>query len=581
MPPLLSILFLLLLLLGGLPTAAALDLNYGPVAAGSNLSRVAQTLLTQQKLPRSDQNRLMAILLAANPEAFNQPCNINTLKRGVILTLTGAERLSQVDSRAAAAFIEQGYRRELNDSTEAACLALQPLYAQFKAPPAVVTPPVPPKPEPAAPPLPEPIAPPKPEPAAPPLLEPIAPPKPEPAAPPLPEPIAPPKPEPPAPPKPEPVVSPQPEPPVVDLKWMKIETMLADYWQTQPHPQNPHWLQLWPRVLAGAATVEYQVLNVVSKESNSYVLALAKLLEIFRQQQLKVALTVVNIDQSPERLKAALQFAEQNHFHLIFSMGSEAADYLSADYAHGAIPVVTSINKDPVLLGQVASYAGNPGGKIAYTSLNVPLALQMQYLKILKPNLRVMGLMYDQNHKQVVGTEVKPLKEELARQSIAVVDIAVSSQEEAAVQLATRMPLAVAEMQALDPKLEDSLFWVTSSTAIFAHIAEINRHSGTIPVVAGIPNAVTSGAESAVVAFGIDRRSNAHLAALYAVQILQQQVDPGTLPVGVVTPPDISINFRVAKKIGLKIPFRYFENATFIYDNKGQLVRDFGQNVVH
>ena len=135
-------------------------------------------------------------------------------------------------------------------------------------------------------------------------------------------------------------------------------------------------------------------------------------------------------------------------------------------------------------------------------------------------------------------------------------------------------------MQKLDPGLNNSIFWVTSSTAIFSNIETVNKYTERVPVIAGIPNAVATGENSAVIAFGVDRRTNAHQATLYAIDILKGRKKPGNFPVGIVTPPDISINFLVAKKIGLKIPFFYIENATFIYDYTGQVVRDFGENLV-
>ena len=70
----------------------------------------------------------------------------------------------------------------------------------------------------------------------------------------------------------------------------------------------------------------------------------------------------------------------------------------------------------------------------------------------------------------------------------------------------------------------------------------VREHSSVIPVVSTNPNAVREGADSAAVAIGIDRRNNAHLAAIYALRILRDDVDPGSLEVGVVTPPDIALN---------------------------------------
>ena len=56
-------------------------------------------------------------------------------------------------------------------------------------------------------------------------------------------------------------------------------------------------------------------------------------------------------------------------------------------------------------------------------------------------------------------------------------------------------------------------------------------------------------------------------------------MSPGELPVGIITPPDIAISFAKAREIGLKIPFGFFESATFIYNPDGVLVRDQGQLV--
>jgi putative ABC transport system substrate-binding protein len=47
----------------------------------------------------------------------------------------------------------------------------------------------------------------------------------------------------------------------------------------------------------------------------------------------------------------------------------------------------------------------------------------------------------------------------------------------------------------------------------------------------------------------------------------------GSLPVGLVSPPDIAISFRKAREIGLRIPFRFFESAGTIYDYAGNRVR--------
>ncbi|MBF0218651.1 MAG: hypothetical protein HQL49_03860 [Gammaproteobacteria bacterium] len=364
-----------------------------------------------------------------------------------------------------------------------------------------------------------------------------------------------------------------------DLAWMKVEKLLRGKWQSMTHAYNENWLLIWP-ANSKATESRYSIVVAVSKESKSYVLALDKLLEVLQLNGISAALTIVNIDTEALLMYELMRYAEAEKANLIFSMGSQAEVLLHDHYRQSSIAVVTCTNKDPVLLGQIESYSGGgEGSNIAYTSLNVPLTVQMQYLRLLRPNIKVIGLMYDKNHKEVMETEVGPTKKLLQEEGVEVVDVAVEDLESAAATLEIRMPEAVAEMRAHDPDLKNSLFLMTSSTAIFSHTKTINNFSGNIPVVAAIPNAVTTGADSAVLAFGIDRRSNAHLAAQYAVSILRDGVKPADLQVGVVTPPDISVNFMVAKKIGLKIPFHFLELATSIYNYEGKIVRDFGKDV--
>ena len=71
----------------------------------------------------------------------------------------------------------------------------------------------------------------------------------------------------------------------------------------------------------------------------------------------------------------------------------------------------------------------------------------------------------------------------------------------------------------------------------------------------------------------------AAVAALYGADILTGKSQPANMKVGVVSPPDIAINFLRAREIGLKIPFSFFEAATFIFDAGGRPVRIRGQTV--
>ena len=83
---------------------------------------------------------------------------------------------------------------------------------------------------------------------------------------------------------------------------------------------------------------------------------------------------------------------------------------------------------------------------------------------------------------------------------------------------------------------------------------------------------VKAGNDSAVMSIGISFESNAHLAAIYGADVLAGTRKAGELPVGIVSPPDIAINFRKAREIGLNIPFNFVESASKLYDYDGNEV---------
>ncbi len=138
---------------------------------------------------------------------------------------------------------------------------------------------------------------------------------------------------------------------------------------------------------------------------------------------------------------------------------------------------------------------------------------------------------------------------------------------------------SVNKMRKSDPSLENSIFWITGSTAIFREIQTINEFSDRVPVLSLVPEVVKAGDDSAVMAIGITFDSNAQLAAFYGADVLLGRVKAGDLKVGIVSPPDISISWRKAREIGLDIPFSFFESASYVYDYEGKLVRYRGKLV--
>jgi len=242
--------------------------------------------------------------------------------------------------------------------------------------------------------------------------------------------------------------------------------------------------------------------------------------------------------------------------------------------------VVSVCSKDPVLLGQIADYGAGSGNNIAFTSLDAPTNLQLTYLLRLKKNLQNIAIMYARDNISAVQTQVKPMVSLAQKEGIRVIDVVVEDQDKAREELVRKVPQAVEKIRTTDPDQRDSIFWITGSTSVFQEIETIDRLAGNIPVLSVVPEIVREDDASAVLSVGVSFENNALKAALYALEILENNVKPGDLEVGLVSPPDIAINFKKAREIDLTIPFSFFESASTVYDYDGEVVRYKGERIL-
>ena len=319
-----------------------------------------------------------------------------------------------------------------------------------------------------------------------------------------------------------------------------------------------------------------KVFVLYPKPSSAYDVAISKILTVFANKGVNAEFTVYNYGGDEKQGEQAIAMAEKKGSELIFSMGSRSTAYLWNNYKGGEIPVVSVCSKDPVLLGQMDSYDHGSGTNFAFTSLNMPVEVQMAYIVDFMPDLRNFAILVDSQNVSAVETQANPMAELAREKGINVVMLSVDDPKNAAAELDELVPSAVATMRKSDPLLERSIFWITGSTAVFREIKTINANADRVPVLSVVPEVVAEGTDSAVMSIGISFESNAHLASLYGYSVLQGTAKVSDLRVGIVSPPDIAINFLKVREIGLDIPFNFIESATFIYGYDGQAVRSTG-----
>jgi putative ABC transport system substrate-binding protein len=389
---------------------------------------------------------------------------------------------------------------------------------------------------------------------------------------------------PPATPAPETSSQPAPSPEnteIPEIEWFQPMDEIVAGWTVRHDPGiNPLLVSLVPRDTAGA-TQPSKVLFLYTRTHIDFDKSVSTVLSTLSDQGLVVEAAVYFAQDEIAGFEA-LAYAEEKDYDLIFSVGSSTTSFVYENYRGRPIPVVSVLSKDPVLLGQMPNYTDGSESNIAYTSVGIPVELQMNYFRELVPGLKNIAILYAEENSSVVVAQVEPLDEYAKTTGINLVHVAILFQddpEQARRDIEQKLPEAIEALWELDPEMTKSVLLVTSSGSITQQFETVNALSGTVPVVSLFPELVREGSVSAVLSVGVSFESNSILAGVYGAQILRGEAEPGRLPVGVITPPDIAISFAKAREIGLKVPFHFFESATFVYDPDGKLVRAKGQVV--
>lgn len=359
--------------------------------------------------------------------------------------------------------------------------------------------------------------------------------------------------------------------------WFKVSQEALAGWRIEVAPGDANRLTILPRQ-PGAAP-PHRILVLYPRASSAYDIAIGTILGVFQERDIEARFTVINFGRDDARGNAALAEAESGGDELVLSMGSESTAWLFDHYRGGRLPVVTVCSKDPVELHQMRDYENGSGTNLAFTSLNMPVAEQMAYLREIWPGLKNIGVLVDSRNESAVRTQSEPLLRLARAAGINGIEVAVKDRAMTAGELQVLVPEAVATMRRTDPALKDSVFWVTGSTAVFREIETINRGADRVPVLSAVPDVVKAEGRGAVMSIGVGFVSNAHLAALYAADVLTGRAKAGELKVGIVSPPDIAVDFRRAREIGFRVPFDFFERASTVYDGQGRLVRSDGKRI--
>jgi putative ABC transport system substrate-binding protein len=372
------------------------------------------------------------------------------------------------------------------------------------------------------------------------------------------------------------------------LDWLELSRNVYENWTVSKLPDNPSTLIITPKGEKPSLNQKV-ILALIPIESSVYGVAVSTNLNLFRQNNIPAIFVVVNYGEIEDYGLSLLEEAKKNKIDLVLSVGSRATSFIYKHFRNETIPVVTNASKDPVLSDQIESYLGGSGNNIAFTSINPLPETLITYLLELKASqtLKNIAILYAKSNKSAIETQVEPIARITKQEGINSILLGINDPDPTTIkaELAKLIPSAIEKMRETDSDLNSSIFFLTGSVSVYEEISTINNYAQNVPVIAALPDVVKEGSDSAVLSIGAQMENVSYKASLYAMEILSPKTTEerllvaGKLDVGIISPPDIAINFCRTKKIGLKLPFDFFEGASFIYDYYGRKVRAFGEKV--
>ena len=182
--------------------------------------------------------------------------------------------------------------------------------------------------------------------------------------------------------------------------WFKYSPRILEKWVVEA-TESPNHVELEP-IRRPASGVRKRVLVIYPRPSSAYDISITKILNVFEGKLIDASFTAMNFLNDPARGRAIMKRSEAGNYDLILAMGSETTAWLWENYRGGRIPVVSVCSKDPVVLGQSPGYNRGSNTNFAFTSLNMPIDVQMAYVHDLKPKLRNIAILVDSRNVSAI-----------------------------------------------------------------------------------------------------------------------------------------------------------------------------------
>ncbi len=246
--------------------------------------------------------------------------------------------------------------------------------------------------------------------------------------------------------------------------------------------------------------------------------------------------------------KEIMKQLDQARYDLIITVTSDALT-LAQHFLKKTPTLYTNVN-NPLFLGFTTLDA--LGGNISGASYYVPIITQLDFLKRILPHVKKLGFLFDEKNRSRQA-EVRESR-----------DVCKTLGFKYAIRLISRAEELAEKVEELLEEGAEAIV-VTSSETIYEnlHLFKPLCNRVNIPIYSYHRKAVENGAVAALASdfyLMVDK-----LVLPMALQVLREQVSPGTMPAAFLEDNLIFINLTEANKLNIKIPQEIVQQATEIY----------------
>lgn len=227
----------------------------------------------------------------------------------------------------------------------------------------------------------------------------------------------------------------------------------------------------------------------------------------------------------------------KNEPNLIIALGTPSAQAVIKNTQ--TIPVVFSAITDPVG-AKLANTMDNPGGnKTGITNMH-PFDKQVELIKLLKPNVKKVGIIINSSEANCVAGMVY-VRQALENYNIPYEELNASTSAE-----------IITSAQSLAKRCD--VFFISPSNTIYENLGALKKEADNAKIM------IIGGDESAVKKIGsvgtysYDFTEMGENTAELAIKIMDQNINPGSIPVSKPQNSYLFLNAESAKRIGITIP---------------------------